>query len=404
MKRRRQHISPLHQRRFSLVAGQHSNALPHLFNNRPADKDHLQRLLLQCARTKKHITRQLPPVAIPQNRHVQQAERFLRRIIHFRRQQNCSRARPENRSTGPRKFTDGVKQPFFLQELQLRCGFSAGQHDPVAPFQILHRAHFHRFRAQLLQHGRMRREITLYRHDSNLHGSLLLSCFVRTTRPDAYGFRRTPPGRFLSRNNLPAAFNATLQSPPYQPRVESKSFSSNCRTSIPGIASPSSSHASRIAFGSSKCVVAFTMAYARASGSLLLKMPEPTNTASAPAPHPQASQFRPPKNSAPATFQSSRFHESGPAARRSPLPCASTHHLAAWSAFSSRKRSCACAALLPPRCRSRLRPSCGSSPRLPRCAAPLRPGSARRRQTAIDNRASRCDSLHPPASALRFRQ
>src|SRR6266403_4748060 len=283
MKRRRQHISLLHQRRFPFVAGQHSNAPPHLFNNRPADEHHLQRLLLQCARTKKHIARQLPPVAIPQNRHVQQAKRFLRRIIHFRCQQNCARARPENRSTGPRKFTDGVKQPFFLQELQLRCGFSAGQHDPVAPFQILHRAHFRRFRAQLLQHGRMRREIALYRHDSNLHGSLLLSCFVRMTRPDAHGFPRTPPGRFLSRNNLPAAFDATLQSPPYQPRVESKSFSSNCRTSIPGIASPSSSHASRIAFGSSKCVFAFTMAFARASGSLLLKMPEPTNTASAPS-------------------------------------------------------------------------------------------------------------------------
>src|SRR6267378_503198 len=279
----RQHISLLHQRRFSLMPGKHGNFLSHFFNNWPADEHHLQRLLLQSTRPEKDIARQLPPVAIPQNRHVQQAERFLRRITHFRCQQNCSRACPENRSTGPRKFADGVKQSFFLQELQLRCGFSAGQHDPVAPFQILHRAHFHRFRAQPLQHGRMRREITLYRHDSNLHGSLLLSCFVRTARPDAYGFPRTPPGRFLSRNNLPATFDATLQSPPYQPRVESKSFSSNCRTSIPGIASPSSSHASRIAFGSSKCVVAFTMAFARASGSLLLKMPEPTNTASAPS-------------------------------------------------------------------------------------------------------------------------
>jgi len=47
----------------------------------------------------------------------------------------------------------------------------------------------------------------------------------------------------------------------------------------------------------------------------------------------------------------SRFHESGLAARRSPLPAHQLdHHLEqAWSAaFSSRKRSCACSALLPP--------------------------------------------------------
>src|SRR5258708_15990953 len=279
----RQHIFLFHQRRFSLMPGKHGNFLSHFFNNWPADEHHLQRLLLQSTRLEKDVTRQLPPVAIPQNRHVQQAKRFLCRILPLGRQQNRPCARAENRAASPRKLLDGVKQSFFLQELQLRCGFSAGQHDPVAPFQILHRAHFHRFRAQLLQHGRMRREITLYRHNSNLHGSLLLSLSVRMTRPDAYGLRRTPPGRFLSRNNLPATFDATLQSPPYHPRVESKSFASNCGTSIPGIATPSSSHASRIAFASSKCVVAFTMAFARASGSLLLKMPEPTNTASAPS-------------------------------------------------------------------------------------------------------------------------
>src|SRR5208337_1183224 len=69
----------------------------------------------------------------------------------------------------------------------------------------------------------------------------------------------------------------------YQPRVERRSFSSSCRTSMPGMASPSSSLASRTALASSKCVLALTMALARASGSLLLKMPEPTKMASAPS-------------------------------------------------------------------------------------------------------------------------
>src|ERR1051326_7397489 len=69
----------------------------------------------------------------------------------------------------------------------------------------------------------------------------------------------------------------------YQPRVESSSLSCIWRTSSPGMASPSSSLASRTAFASSKCVVALTTAFARASGSLDLKMPEPTKTASAPS-------------------------------------------------------------------------------------------------------------------------
>src|SRR6266566_2384122 len=69
----------------------------------------------------------------------------------------------------------------------------------------------------------------------------------------------------------------------HQPRVASRSFSSICRTSSPRMASPNSSCASSTAFGSSKCVVAFTTALARASGSLDLKIPDPTNTASAPS-------------------------------------------------------------------------------------------------------------------------
>src|SRR5256886_3782775 len=60
------------------------------------------------------------------------------------------------------------------------------------------------------------------------------------------------------------------------------SFSSICRTSSPLMASPNSSWASSTALGSSKCVAAFTTAFARVSGSLDLKMPDPTNTASAP--------------------------------------------------------------------------------------------------------------------------
>src|SRR5207244_3431380 len=52
--------------------------------------------------------------------------------------------------------------------------------------------------------------------------------------------------------------------------------------SRPGIASPRPAEASTSAFGSSKFATARTIALARAAGSDDLKMPEPTNTLSAP--------------------------------------------------------------------------------------------------------------------------
>ena len=52
---------------------------------------------------------------------------------------------------------------------------------------------------------------------------------------------------------------------------------------IPTIGSPRPEETSARTFGSSKCVVASTIAFARVSGSPDLKMPEPTNTPSAPS-------------------------------------------------------------------------------------------------------------------------
>ena len=52
---------------------------------------------------------------------------------------------------------------------------------------------------------------------------------------------------------------------------------------MPTIASPRSSLTFTSTAGSLKCVVACTMAFARLAGSDDLKMPEPTNTASAPS-------------------------------------------------------------------------------------------------------------------------
>src|SRR5712692_6776189 len=77
----------------------------------------------------------------------------------------------------------------------------------------------------------------------------------------------------------------------YQPRVCSKCASSSVDTASPFMAPARSSLTSSNTLGSLKCVAACTIAFARFSASagsansveFFMKMPEPTNTASAPS-------------------------------------------------------------------------------------------------------------------------
>src|SRR6267378_4271844 len=176
----------------------------------------------------------LPAVTVAQHGHVQQAQRLLDGIFYFGGQQNRASARAENSFVFGGKFLDRFVQAFFLQELQLRGAFATRQNQAIAIREIFGGAHLRRFDAHSREHRRVGREVSLHRENSNLH------------RLNSLGWIAA-----------------------HHPRVDSRSFSSSWRTSRPRMASPSSSWAS-------------TTAFARASGSLDLKIPEPTNTASAP--------------------------------------------------------------------------------------------------------------------------
>src|SRR6202035_3841597 len=130
---------------------------------------------------------------------------------------DCTRARAEDGLVRRGKFSKRLVQSLFLQELQLRRALAARQDQPVAIFEILWRADFHALDTQAPEHLRMRFKVTLHRQNSDLHGKC--SSTPRVT---------------------------------YQPRVDNRSFCSNCRTSMPGIASPRSSCASSTMFASSK--------------------------------------------------------------------------------------------------------------------------------------------------------
>ena len=69
----------------------------------------------------------------------------------------------------------------------------------------------------------------------------------------------------------------------HQPRLASRWSALNVSRLMPTIASPRPRETFAMTSGSSKNVVAFTIASARLAGSPDLKMPEPTNTPSAPS-------------------------------------------------------------------------------------------------------------------------
>src|SRR5262249_36518359 len=118
----------------------------------------------------------------------------------------------------------------------------AARHDETVDLVELERlAHLDRLHAALLERSRVQGEVALQRQHADAHRGV------------------------------------------YQPRVWSRSFSASFEVSIPGMASPSSSLTRASTSASLKCVVACTIALARFAGSLDLKMPEPTNTASAPS-------------------------------------------------------------------------------------------------------------------------
>src|SRR5712664_3656815 len=85
------------------------------------------------------------------------------------------------------------------------------QNQPVTTFELIRGTHLCGIRTQPRQHCRMRLEVSLHGQNSNLH-------FIHSAFPLCQG-----------------EFTCRIY---YQPRVDSISFSSICRTSRPRMASP----------------------------------------------------------------------------------------------------------------------------------------------------------------------
>src|SRR6266571_3597518 len=134
-------------------------------------------------------------------------------------------------------FADGVSEPEVDRQLADRGGLPAGYHQRVDVVQLARPAHRPRDRPAHLEPAQVLPNVALQGEHSNIH----------------------------------------------QPRSASRWDTGTSSTLIPTMASPSPRDTFASTSGSSKNVVALTIAAARWAGLPALKMPDPTNTPSAPS-------------------------------------------------------------------------------------------------------------------------
>src|SRR5437867_1944792 len=229
--------------RLAPVFGQHLDARPQPADPGRPDEDHLERNRTRVEpRHPGRLERlALPAVGVALDGDVDEPERELRRALDLSRQDDETRAGAEDRLAGAVELLDGGHEVPRLHELQQGRRLAPGDDEPLDVVELGRLSHLDRLDAAFLQRFGVEREVALEGEDPDPH-------------------RRA-----------------------YQPRVCSSSFSGSLEVSSPTIASPRSSLTRASTSGSLKCVVACTMARARFAGSLDLKMPEPTKTASAPS-------------------------------------------------------------------------------------------------------------------------
>src|SRR5579863_1046446 len=207
----------------------------------------------------------LSPVGITLDSEVDGAKAFLRRVAHFLRQKNSSRAGSEDWLL-TRELTQRFVEIHEVDELEHGGALAAWYHQAVDVLQLRCGADEDRLGARAFERLRVRFEVALQRENPDPFHRLP----IRWTCGDSCVSATSKPTRLSPRVR-------------YQPRVCINSPSGSLEMSSPGIAIPRSSLASSNFSGSLKKVVALTIALARASGSSLLKIPEPTKTASAPS-------------------------------------------------------------------------------------------------------------------------
>src|SRR4051794_14198249 len=157
---------------------------------------------------------------------------------------------PEHRGAGPGELEDRLLEAPAVDQAAHRRRLATGQDQSIETLEIGRQPNLDGLHADRAERRNVLRKVTLDCEDADPRGR--------------------PPRRALARRA-------------HQPRTASRSPSGICSIAIPRIGAPRPFETSARILGSSKWVVAWTIALAMRAGSSLLKIPEPTNTPSAPS-------------------------------------------------------------------------------------------------------------------------
>jgi len=157
----------LDQHGFASVFGENGNSGANFFDDWRTDEDHFHGPWLEGRGAKKDIAGKLAAVAVALDGHVEQAERWLRRMLDFFGEENgaCAGAKDGPLSGG--ELLDGVEEALFLKKLELGGGFATGENESVAAAEVGNRADFEGSGAERAQHLSMCGEVALHGQDSD---------------------------------------------------------------------------------------------------------------------------------------------------------------------------------------------------------------------------------------------
>ncbi len=169
VKRGGKDVTVLDKRGLAMPFGEDGDSLPDLFDDGAANEDHFERVFLQGAGTEEHVAGELAAVAVAQNGHVHELERVLWGIFHVRGEKNGAGTGAEDGVAVRGEVAYGVVETFFLEELELRGAFTAGENEAVAGVEVGDSTDFHRVLAELVEHGGVGLEVTLDGENADFH-------------------------------------------------------------------------------------------------------------------------------------------------------------------------------------------------------------------------------------------
>jgi len=153
-------VAVLDEDGFALMLCKDGDAGANFFEDGAADEDHFERIFFERAGAEEDVARELAAVAVAKNGDVEEFQGILSGIVDVRSEKNRAGTSAEDGVLFG-EFADGGVETFFLEELELRGAFAAGEDEAVATLEVGDGADFDGVGAELMEHGGVGCEVAL---------------------------------------------------------------------------------------------------------------------------------------------------------------------------------------------------------------------------------------------------